>query len=448
MSPASAVDGAAASRRRRGPSLTAWSLVALAAGLLLGLLGHRVGAGHFEAPIAVARTVGDLWIASLQMMVVPLMIAYTLAAIVGARGEGAVGALTGRAVLLFTAMLAAAAAVTLALTPLIVNLYPVDPATIAALKGRTSIPDSVREMASAGYGSFGSFISTLIPRNLFESAARGEILPLLLFTLLVGIAITRLSFEQLEPLSRILQGLAEAMLICVRWILALTPVGVFALALLFALGAGGDAVGVLGAWAVIASGMLLLCTVLLYPVTASLGRTSVLAFARAAAPAQLVAATTRSSIASLPALVQGGREHLNLPATATGLVLPLGVSLFKLSQIVANLTKFIFLSHVCGVSLSPAKISTFLLIVVILSFSTAGLPSRGAMRSLPAYMAAGIPIEAVVIVDTIEAVPDIFQTVLNVTGHMSAATLLSRSSRGRSRAGAAAGAAARASEIE
>jgi Na+/H+-dicarboxylate symporter len=424
MSPARS--GASSPRRL---SLTAWSLIALASGVLLGLVGHGAGKVRFEALAAVARVMGDLWIAALQMMVVPLMIAYTLAAVVGARGEGVVGVLTARAVLLFAAMLAGAAVVTLTVMPMIVKLYSVDPATMAALERSTSVPESVRETASAGYGSFGSWISALIPRNLFEAAARAEFLPLLLFAVLFGLAITHLPLEQREPLSRILNGLAAAMLICVAWILALTPVGVFALAFLFALGAGGHAVGVLGAWAVLSSAMLLLCTVLLYPVTVSLGRTGLWTFARAVAPAQLVAATTRSSIASLPALVQGGRGHLHLPETATGLILPLGVSLFKLSQIVANLAKLIFLAHVCGVNLSAAKISAFLLIVAILSFSTAGLPSRGAMRSLPAYMAAGIPIEAVVIVDTVEAIPDIFQTVLNVTGYMSAATLLSRSSR-------------------
>ncbi|HYB53664.1 MAG TPA: cation:dicarboxylase symporter family transporter, partial [Thermoanaerobaculia bacterium] len=145
---------------------------------------------------------------------------------------------------------------------------------------------------------------------------------------------------------------------------------------------------------------------------------------------------TRSSIASLPALVQGGRDRLHLPDTATGLVLPLGVSMLKLSQIVANLTKLLFLAHVCGVRLDAGKIATFLTVVGILSFSTAGLPSRGVMRSLPAYLAAGIPIGAVVIVDTVEAIPDIFQTVLNVTGHMTAAVLLSRSSRAPRRAAA------------
>ena len=261
---------------------------------------------------------------------------------------------------------------------------------------------------------------------------RGEILPVLLFTVLLGIAITRLPAEQREPLSRMLKALAEAMLVIVRWILALTPLGVFALTLRFALGTGGDAVGMLGAWAAISSALLLLCILLLYPVAALLGRTSLLAFARAVAPAQLVAATTRSSIASLPALVEGGRDRLDLPDTATGLVLPLSVSLFKLSQIVMNMTKFIFLAHVCGVTLGPAKIVAFLITILILSFSTVGLPSRGSVRSIPAYLAAGIPLEAVVFVDTVEAIPDIFQTVLNVTGAMSAATLLSRSSRSAS----------------
>ncbi len=364
------------------------------------------------------------------MTVLPFMIAYTLAAIVGASGEGAVGILAGRAVLLFGVMLAAAAILILALAPAVVKLVPADAATVAALKGGPPVPGSVPEGAETDQGSSGSWIPSLIPRNLFEAAVRGEILPVLLFTVLLGIAITRLPAAQRDALSRMLQALAEAMLAIVRWIITLTPLGVFVLALHFALETGGNAVGVLGAWAAISSGLALLCILALYLVTTALGRTSLLAFSRAVAPAQLVAASTRSSIASLPALVEGGRERLKLPDTATGVVLPLAISLFKLSQIVMNLTKFFFLAHVCGVRLSTAKIASFLITVMILSFSTAGLPSRGSVRSIPAYLAAGIPLGAVVFVDAVEAIPDIFQTVLNVTGAMSAATLLSRKSRG------------------
>ena len=437
MSPPAAVEGTPSTRRARKPSFTTWSLIALAAGLVIGLIGHGAESGAVRALAAAAKPVGDLWFASLQMVIVPLMVVFTLAAIVSSRREG-LGALTGRAVLLFTAMLAAGALIALVLTPRVVRLYPVDPATVAALESQTSVPAAVREMANAGPISLGEWVAALVPRNLLESAARGEILPLLLFTVLLGFAIARLPSEQREPVARVLQGLSEAMLIAVRWILALTPIGVFSFALLFALGAGGAAVGVVGAWAVIGSGLPLLCTLVLYPVTALLGRTSLRDFARGVAPAQLVAATTRSSIAALPALVQGGRERLRLPDTATGLVLPLGVSLFKLNRTVSSTAKFIFLAHVCGVPLSSGHLTTFLLTVGILSFSTAGIPSRGTLRSLPAYLAAGIPLEAVVIVDTVEAIPDVFGTVLNVTGDMSAATMLSRSSRvSRSRASAA-----------
>jgi len=423
MSPAPAGEA-----RPRRPSLTVLSLVALAAGLLLGILGHGSDGG-VRVFADLVRPLGDLWIAALQMLAVPLMIVYTLAAIVGTRGRQAVGVLAGRAVLLFAAMLLGAALITMAVAPWVVRLYPADRATLEALAAETRVPESLRQPAGAGAASLGAWLSSLVPRNVFEAAVRGDVLPLLLFTVLLGIAIARLSLEQRGPLSHILQALAEAMLVCVRWVLALTPMGVFVLTLLFALGTGHRAVGVLGAWAAISSGLLILCTVLLYPLTASLGRTRLGVFGRAVAPAQLVAATTRSSIAALSALVQGARERLGLSEAATGLVLPLGITIFKLSQIVMNLTKFFFLAHVCEVTLSAPKVAAFLLTILILSFSTAGLPSRGSVRSIPAYLAAGIPIEAVVIVDTIEAIPDIFQTVINVTGNLSAATILSRSSR-------------------
>src|SRR5215831_12485386 len=89
------MDGATSRR----PSLTIWSLAALAAGLLLGLAGHETGDAHLETLAGLLRPVGEAWIAALQMMVLPLMIVYTLAAVVGPAGERGVGVLAGRAVL-------------------------------------------------------------------------------------------------------------------------------------------------------------------------------------------------------------------------------------------------------------------------------------------------------------------------------------------------------------
>ncbi|MGH9368060.1 MAG: dicarboxylate/amino acid:cation symporter [Thermoanaerobaculia bacterium] len=438
MSPLQPVDRLLGVRPSRRPSLTVASLAALAASLLLGLVGHATGDARLGVLADALKPIGDLWIAALQMTVFPLVIAYTLAAIVGVGREGAVAALAGRAVLLFLAMLAAAGLLTIALAPPLVALFPVDQALIAALKAATSIPEAARQTASAGHGSLADWIAGLLPRNLFEAAVRGNILPTLLFTVLFGIAVTRLPEKQRDPLSRTFQALAAAMLVCVRWILVFTPIGVFVFTFRFALGTGGEAVGVLGAWVVIVSGLLLLCTVLLYPASAFLGRITVRSFARGVAPAQLVAVSTRSSIASLPALVEGARERLKLPDTAAAFVLPLSVSLFKLNPPISSTAKLIFLAHVYGIPLTTATLATFLLTVMVLSFSTVGLPSGGTtFRTLPAYLAAGLPIEGVVILEAVETIPDIFKTLLNVTADMSAATLLSRSSRGTRPEGAA-----------
>jgi Na+/H+-dicarboxylate symporter len=418
------------SRRSRG-SLTAWSLAALGAGLALGVLGHASGAPALRWLAEAALPFGDLWLSALQMTVIPLVIAYTLAAIVGARQEGLVGPLALRSILLFLAMLLGAGILAMIVSPLAVRLHAIDPATVDAVRGQIRVPEEARQAAAGGGDSLRDLIGGLLPRNILEAAVRGDIFPLLLFAIVFGLAITRLPDGEREPLSRIFRGLASAMLVCVRWVLILMPLGVFVFAYEFAFAAGGGGIEVLGVYVGSAAGVMLLCTVLLYPLTAALGRVSVRDFARAVAPAQMIAVTTRSSIASLPALIQGARERLRLPDSATGLVLPLSVSVFKLDISVSNMVKLFFLAQVYGVHVGVARLVAFLLFVTALSFSSPGLPSGGSFRTLPAYLAAGVPIEGVVMVQAMEAIPDVFMTLLNVTGDMSAAALLSRAGRAR-----------------
>ena len=113
--------------------------------------------------------------------------------------------------------------------------------------------------------------------------------------------------------------------------------------------------------------------------------------------------------------------------TATGVVLPLAVALFKLSRTVSAPLRLFVLAHVYQIPLSAGTVAIFLVTIVRLSFGTVGLPSGVLpIPTLPAYLAAGILIEGVVILEAVDAIPDIFKTVLNVTGNMSAATILAR----------------------
>jgi Na+/H+-dicarboxylate symporter len=319
---------------------------------------------------------------------------------------------------------------TLIVTPPLITAAAPDANAFADLRASTPVPQAARDAAAAGTGSFGEWIGHLLPSNLFEAARRGDVLPLLLFSALLAVAIRQLPADQRQPLSGLFASLSGAMLVLVKWLLAVTPIGVFALSFALGRNTGLEAAGMLGGLVLLQCGLMTAFTLLLYPATALIGRVPLGAFARAVAPAQLVALSTRSSIASLPALVEGARTHLNLPQSATSFVLPLTVSLFKVNRTISSTSKLLFLAYVFNVPLSAGAIATFVLTVVVLSFSSVGVPNGGsAFKTLPAYVAAGLPIEGIIIAEAVETIPDIFKTVLNVTGDMSAASILARRSR-------------------
>lgn len=211
------------------------------------------------------------------------------------------------------------------------------------------------------------------------------------------------------------------------WLLAVAPIGVFALAFVLAARTGVSSMGALGWFVVLVCGLLVAFTALLYPLATVLGGISPRRFARGVLPAQIVAAGTRSSLASLPALLKGAEEGAGLPRETYGFVLPLAVSVFKVNRGLTSLTKLLFLAHLYGVTLEPAQIAAFTLTVLLISFGTAGIPSPvNGLNTLPAYLAAGIPAQGVVLLGALNSIPDVFETIINVTGDMTAATIVSR----------------------
>jgi len=129
--------------------------------------------------------------------------------------------------------------------------------------------------------------------------------------------------------------------------------------------------------------------------------------------------------------VEGGRQHLALPDTAVNFALPLSVSLFRISEVITNGVKLVFLAYLFGIVLDPGTIAAFLVTVIVFSFSGTGTPNSGGgvgFRMVPVFVAAGIPIQGVILLEVVETIPDIFATIANVTGQMSATTILSRGS--------------------
>ena len=406
-------------------SFTTWSLLAFGSGLTLGIAGHGSSSPSLALLGTTANAVGDLWISALQMIALPLALALTLAATASATGNSA-GSLGARAIMLFLFALTIAALFAALATRAGLTAIDLPSGAVASLP---TLPLSADAAASAQPAAQSWWLS-IIPRNIFAAAARGDIFPLLLCAIVFGIAVAKLPDEQRLPMSRAFSATSQALMTIVRWLLVVTPLGVFALSFLIALRTGTSWASALGAYLLLRVGITLLCVVLLYPITVLLGRTTVRAFTRAVFPAQVVAVSTRSSLAALPALAAGASAQLGLAAAATDFVLPLSVSLFRIGTVMANPIKLLFLAHVYGIELRPEIVVMFVATEVLFSLSAAGIPNSGGagggFRMIPVFVAAGIPVEGVIMLDAVETIPDIFETLANVTGQMSMATLLTR----------------------
>lgn len=411
-----------------GGRLTQFSLAALGFALFLGTFASWTGALWVEAMAGVLAPIGNLWVAALRMTVVPLVITQLLSAITGSDEGSSVGILSARLLALFMVLLWCVGTLTLVAMAPIMEWAPIDPAAAADILSRVAVPGEAAQVANQGAVTFGEWIQALVPTNVFAAAVSGEILPLLLCATVFGFAATRLESAPRLVLAGLFEALAKTMFQIVFWVLWLTPVAVFVLVLGLTLSIGASAFGILLFYVLAVTAWMLAVSGVLYPVSAYFGKVSVRDFAKALAPAHMVAVSTRSSLASLPALIEGGREHLRFPSETTGFVLPFSNSLFKLSTVTAEPVRFLFLAHILGISLTLPQTATFLLTLILLSFAGIGVPRGGSgFDTLPAYLAAGIPIEGLVLVVAVDTVPDIAKTLINVTGQMAVATMASRS---------------------
>ena len=151
-----------------------------------------------------------------------------------------------------------------------------------------------------------------------------------------------------------------------------------------------------------------------------------LRFAQGVFPAQAVAFSSSSSLASLPALIDGSERRLRLPPSVTDVVLPLAVSTFKVATPALWLGAAIFLARLYGVPLAPTQLLAISFTGILTSFSTPGVPHGWLLVISPLVVTMGIPAEGIGLLIAVDAIPDIFATTLNVTGDMVAAALVSR----------------------
>ena len=403
-------------------------LVALAAGLAGGIAISAFGSPALFAIVSFIEPMGTLWVNAIRMTVIPLVVSLLIVSVASV-DVGTVGRIGWRALLTFVALLGASALFAVLVTPPLFARLPIDSAAIVSLGESGRAAATVATEGLSRLPTFSQWLVDLVPTNPIRAAADGTMFPLVIFALLFALASTRTNPDLRQSLVRFFQAIGETMLVLVRWIIAVAPLGVFALMLGFAARVGASTVGALGYYVLTICALLFVQTVVLYPVAAVAGGVSFREFAVATFPAQAVAFSSRSSLASLPALIDGAEGGLRLPREIAGFVLPLAVSTFQISAPVTWIAGALFIAKLYGVDLDARQVVLIGAVSVILSFSSPGIPSGNLLMVAPLYTSLGLPIEGIGILIALDVFPDIFKTVSNVTADMAVATILARGRR-------------------
>ncbi len=216
------------------------------------------------------------------------------------------------------------------------------------------------------------------------------------------------------------------MLVLVGWVVAVAPIGVFALLLPIAARGGATLAGTIGVYIVSYSIAHLVASLATYPAVALIARVPIAQFARAALPAQLIGFSSSSSIASLPAMVESVERDLAVEPAVSGFVLPLAVSVFKFAAPLSWTMGALFVAWFYGIPLHVRDIATVAGAGVFLAFAAPGVPRGAFLMLAPLFLAIGLPIEGLGILIAIDAIPDLFATILNVTGDLAATVLVAR----------------------
>jgi Na+/H+-dicarboxylate symporter len=158
------------------------------------------------------------------------------------------------------------------------------------------------------------------------------------------------------------------------------------------------------------------------------GRTGLLRFARAAAPAQSIAFSTRSSTATLPAMIKACESQLQLPQRVTSVTLPLAASIFRICGPMASFTAAVYGAHAFGIALGPAQLLTGGIIAIIMVASGVGMPGEITFFAIyvPIFNSMGVPIEILALLVAVQAIPDMFHTVATVTMDMAVTAVVAR----------------------
>ncbi|MCI0339558.1 MAG: dicarboxylate/amino acid:cation symporter [Planctomycetales bacterium] len=418
-------------------------LLGLGVGVALGAAIHPglglLAPGTGKAAADASGKIGGLFLDLLWMCIVPLV---TVSVILGMTQLGdlrKLGRVGGKILLFYVASAALASALAVTAANVVRPGHAISAESRKRLAkdfagkaeeivgtGEKKLAERLGKKDPSVLETLGQLLLKAVPRQPVKAMAEGEMIPIIVFALLLGAAFTLVPGPKAAPALGALEGLQEALIRLVSMILWTAPVGVAALMASVVGTVGLDVLAALALYSGTVSVVLVVEGVLVYGAAVQfLGGLSPLAFFRAYRPAMLVAFSSSSSAASLPVNMQCA-ESLGIPRPIVAFATSIGTTVNMDGTAIFQGVASIFIAQAFGVDLTLGQQVTVVALATIASIGTAPVPSAGIVMLAMILQGAGLPAEGIALIVGVDRVLDMLRTVVNVLGDGVAATVVAR----------------------
>ena len=394
-------------------------MIGLALGIICGLIFYQN-----KGAITVMQSLGTIFIRLIQMIVMPIVVSCLTVGIANIGDIRKLGRIGGKTLIYFEVL------TTIALILGIVMANITHPGSFIDIHKlhATDISQYMSTAKSAEHSSgFWPLILSIIPTNIFKSMSDGDMMPVILFSVLFGLGIAAVG-EKAKILIDVLNAVSEVMFKVTNWVMKFAPIGVFGLIGMTIAEMGISALLPLGLFIVIAYATMLIFIIVVLGITAHIFHLRYWKTMRAILDEIVLAFTTASSEVTLPRLMKKTHE-MGVSKGITAFVIPTGYTFNLDGSAIYQSLAAIFLAQAYGLHLSISHQITLLVVLMITSKGMAGVPGASFVVLLASVSTIGVPMAGLTFIAGIDRFVDMGRTAVNVVGN-SIATLVIGESEG------------------
>lgn len=372
------------------------------------------------------KPIGDIFIRLLIMIAIPLVFASLVVGVASLQDVRRMARIGGKTLTLYIATTILAITIGLTFGNVLQPGHRMD--TQARDRLMATYQEDVAARIDEQLGiDMVDYLVNLVPKNPLRAMADAEMLQIIVFAVLFGVALLFIQKDKAKAVTRVLDGVSDAMIALVEMVMWIAPFGVFALIAATIAEFGFGIVQTLLWYVLAVLGGLIFHTFVVYPLLITLfaRRTGVRRFLRGIRPAQLVAFTTSSSAATLPVNMECC-EEMGAPKSITSFVLPLGATVNMDGTALYQGVAAVFIAQVYGMDLSLSQQLTVVLTATLASIGTAPVPGVGIVMLMIVLRSVGVPESGVALILGVDRLLDMCRTITNITGDAAVAIVVSQ----------------------